>query len=107
MGLLDGGAELFERGYMHVDGPRSYGTTTRHGNTGATGARDQRTQYQARGAHGLDDIVGRFGPVEMFGVDAHRSGLPREPRARVFEQALHGGDIFHARNTPERDRLFS
>ncbi len=105
VGLDDGGAEMFERGDVHVDGTRADGAAAGHGDAGATGAGDERAEDEAGRAHGFDDFVRGFGTFEGFGFDCDFAGVLRDFCAGVFEQALHGADVFDRRDAVEDDGL--
>jgi hypothetical protein len=50
---------------------RADGAAAGQRHRGLAKARQQRAQRQDRGAHGLDQLVGRLGRIERRGVNAH------------------------------------
>ncbi len=105
VGLFDFRAKLLERGHMHVDGPGSDGTAAGHGDTSTASARDQGTEYQARGAHRFYHFVGSFGAVEGSRFDTDLA-LACSTRRRRGEQTLHSGDVFDPRDAAQNDGFF-
>ena len=68
--------------------------------------RQQRPQRQHRGAHGLDQLIGRFGRVEWAGIQVQQavvSALGLHPH--VADQLEHGGHVLQARHIAQRHRL--
>ena len=105
--LVDARAELLQAEDVQVDGPRADGAAAGQGNARAPAARHQRPQHQAGGAHGLHQLVGRFGRRRC----AACAGATVSPSTSTFDadihqQPLHGADVAHARNAAQRHRLF-
>ena len=68
---------------MQVDGPGADGAAAGQRDPGAALAGEQRAQHQDRGAHGLDEVVGRLDRGEVAGLDlddaARRGTRPARP----------------------------
>ena len=71
------------------------------------GTRQQRTQRQHRSAHGLDQLVRRFGVDRVGGLEAHAATLAvgLDLDTHVFQQAAHGGDVAQARHIVQAHRF--
>ncbi len=99
-------AQMFEARQMKIDGPRADRAAAGQGNARASGARHQRPEHQARGAHRLHQFVGRFGRNDSFRVEDDALGVlvvDGYLRADVDQQPLHRADIAHARDAFEHD----
>ncbi len=70
--------------------------------TRPAGARDQRTEHEARCAHGLDDFVGASGLSMFFAVMVTRSPSDFDVRSGVTDQVDHGADVAHGGNAIQR-----
>jgi hypothetical protein len=76
----------------------------RHARLAAAG--EQRPQGQDRRAHGLDELVGREGPVDSAGIEGNGSGRDRVQRdAHLRQQRLHRPHVLEARHVREHERL--
>ena len=62
------------------------------------GARQQGAEHEHRGAHGLDQVVGRLLATQGAGLDEHLLAAPLDLRAEDFEQPRHGVDVAQARD---------
>ena len=63
--LMDFRAQPFQRRDVQIDGPRADGAAAGKRNPRASVASQQRAQHQARSPHGFDQIVGRFGMIDL------------------------------------------
>ncbi len=105
VGLIDSGAQPLQTEDVQIDGPRADGASARHGDARAAGARHQRTQNQAGGAHGLDQFIWRFGADDSGGMHANGLAILIHLRSDIHQEPLHGADVADARNAAERHRL--
>ena len=77
---LDLGAHRLQALDVLVDRARADGAAAGQRHRGLAEARQQRAQHQHRGAHGLHQLVRRFGLIERAGVDAHGAVARRARR---------------------------
>ncbi|MCY1442021.1 hypothetical protein D9M71_583630 [compost metagenome] len=90
---------------MQVDRARTNGATARQGHFGLAETGNHRAQNQDRGAHGLDQLVGRDQRLDSTGVDFHRQlFVDHRLDAHAPEQLDHGGDVMQVRQVADRDR---
>ena len=100
--LLNARAQMFEAGEVQIDGPRADGAAAGQRDARAAAARHQRTQHQARSAHGLHQFVRRFRRDDIRRVQAHGFALHLHLGADIHQQPLHGADVAHARNAAQQ-----
>src|ERR1700719_5317565 len=74
---------------MHINGTAADGATSGKRNPSAAAARDQRSENQRRGAHGLDQLVGSFGTGDIFAV---QGGAVLSASVAEFDLDAHGGE---------------
>jgi hypothetical protein len=72
-----------------------------------TKTRQQRTQHQHRSAHGLDQLIGRFGLQRIGRPKTHATALAVRLRlnAHIVQQQAHGGHIAQTRHVGQRHRF--
>jgi hypothetical protein len=87
--LGDGGAHGFKAFDVEVDGAASDGASTRHGDAGYAGARDERAEDERTGPHGLDDLVFRDGVGEDAALD---TGAMLSATVAEFYLRTHGDE---------------
>ena len=81
-----------------------------HGHARNAGTSDERSQYQRRGAHGLDDLIFRYGIGEQAAGDGGavlRAAVAKlDLGAHGDQQFALGLNIAHLRNVFEDDFVF-
>ena len=102
-------AQALETFDMEIDGAGADGASAGQRDAGAATARDERPQDERRGAHGLDQLIRRFGSGQ--GAGANRGAVMSSPVAEFYVGA-HGGeelacglDVAHLRNVFENHRF--
>src|SRR5262249_52329155 len=107
--LSDGSPELLETFDMQVNGTGADGAASRLGDPGATQARDQRSQDERGGAHGLHQVISSFRIDEIV---AGNGGAVRGASVAEFDLGAHGDqqvalglDVADVGNVFQDDRL--
>ena len=108
--LGDVRAELFQAFDVQIDGTRADGAAAGQGDAGMSHARDQRSQHQGGGAHGLHQFVGGFGVDQIAAGDG---GAMLGAAVAEFDFGAHGGqqvalglDVADLGNVFQDDGLF-
>ena len=103
--LIDACAENLEAGDVQIDRTRADGAASGQRNARPPGARRQRSQHQARRAHGLDQLVGRLRRRDFPCFEAYVIISDVDRRSDIDQQPLHGADVAHLGNAAQRDGL--
>eukprot|EP01022_Parablepharisma_sp_SALTPOND_P017907 TRINITY_DN290_c1_g1_i2.p1 TRINITY_DN290_c1_g1~~TRINITY_DN290_c1_g1_i2.p1 ORF type:complete len:1623 (-),score=570.02 TRINITY_DN290_c1_g1_i2:20056-24924(-) len=77
---------------------RTDGAATRQRHLGLAEARQQRAQYQDRGAHGLDQLVGCFRPGDIVAVEHHFITVLLHAQAHLLHQLGDGDHVLQMRD---------
>ncbi len=86
MGEADLRAQRRQPLEMQIDRAGADGAAAGEGDPGAAEAGQQRPEDQHRGAHGLDQVVGRLDLIDAGGIDLDLDAAPFDPGAEGFEQ---------------------
>ena len=89
-----------------IDRPRADGAAARQRDTRPAKARQQRAEGQHRGAHGLDQLVRRFGRMQRARVQRDGVGISGAAlglNAHVADQLEHGGHVLQRGHVVQRD----
>ena len=107
--LRDLGAQALETLDVQIDGARTDGASAGQRDAGAATARDQRSEDERRGSHGLDQFIRRFRSAERARAN---SGAMLGASVAEFDFGAHGGeelarglDVAHLRDVFENHRL--
>ena len=102
---VDVRAHGLQAGDVDIHRPRADRAAAGQRHVGAAEARQQRAQHQDRGAHGLDQLVGReiLADRARIDLDAHAL-IDGHRHAHAPEQLDGGGDVLQVRHVADRDR---
>jgi hypothetical protein len=89
---------------VQVDRARADGAAAGQRDLGIAELRQQRAQHQHRGAHSLDQLVGRDVAVDAARVDGHRIALVDDAGAQASEQLGGGEHVVQARHVGDPHR---
>jgi hypothetical protein len=102
----DLGAERLEPADVQVDRARADRAAAGQRHQGLAEARHQRAQDQDRGAHGLDQVVGRDVAPRRPRIDQDAHALVHHQlHAHLAQQFHRGGDVVQVRHVADLDRL--
>ena len=102
----DLGTHRLQASDMDVDGTGADGTAARQRHIGLAEPRQQRSEHEDRGAHGLDEVVRRDRLAHGARVDLDVHALIDGHRsAHATEQLDHGGDVLQVRHIADRHGL--
>src|SRR6516165_225641 len=108
MSGVDFGSHFFERREMEVDRTGADRTAAGQRDTRYTGASQGRAERQNRSAHGLDQLVGRYGLVDGGRSDVVVRGGEfgnRHAGAHVRQELAHGDDVPNHRQVAKVQRF--
>jgi hypothetical protein len=109
--LNDDRAHFFQALDVEVDGATADGATAGHSDASCAGAGDKRTENQRAGAHGLDDLITRYGIRECAAADCRAvtafSLAQFDSSPHGSEQPAFGFDVAHLGDVLESNLVFS
>ena len=107
--LRDLGAQTFEALDVKIDGTGADGASAGQRNAGVTAAREERPEDECRSAHGLDQLIRRFGSGQRARADR---GAMMGASVAEFDFGAHGGkqlarrlDVSHLRDVFQNHRF--
>ena len=86
-------SELAKGGEVEIDRPDADCAAAGKRDANRAGAREQRSQDEDRGPHGLHELVGGVGGKDFGDRDRNRFRLRLDPGADVTEDLLHRADV--------------
>ncbi len=99
-------AHGLEAAQVQVHRPRADGAAAGQRDLGVAEAGQQRPQHQDRGAHRLDQLIGRIAVLHLGAIELDRHLLAHHRlHAHVAEQLQGGGDVLQVRQVADGHRL--